>query len=666
MTERNRIDLGGKFARWSVGVLLVVILAVALGPATGTAAADAPDCSTVTYNGDGTTSNPFEVGNVDQLQCIEEQGLDESYEIVSDIDATGTSSWNFGSGFEPIGSDSNPFTGGLSGNGNTITGLTIARGGTNKVGLFSVIGSGGGVQGVNLEDVEISGGGGVGALAGNNLGTVSESSASGGVTASGENSGGLVGSSGSTVIQSFAKVDVTGNRDAGGLVGDNGGTITNSYARGDVSGGDETGGLVGENTGGGSVSQSYSTGEVSGSSSIGGLIGRGGAASSYWDVPASGQTGSAGGTGLGDSNEDPPADEMTGDDAPNNMQGFDFTNTWDTVTDPDDYPILAWQVEPTATFTVSPTNPETGETVTFDASGSDSREGAIQSYDWDFDGDGTNDETTTTPTTTHTYSNSGTFDASVTVTDDGGRTDTATTTVVVEPDDGGGEGNATVKSGDVRVGSTGETGESAITVDAENGLSIANVEVSVDTSVAEIQSVSEGADVDSSQPAQTFNVIDQTADSVRIEYSNLQAQASPIQDFELARVEFESQTDDGETPIQILTDELRDGNTDSYGTVSEDEGTFSVGAALFEDPLPGFSSPPQNTGELDPNLFEDADGDGDGTDPTQAVTLWTQLVLNPQDFNSLTQEQTDALDWNGDGQLTPADAVSLWTEQVLN
>jgi len=243
--------------------------------------------------------------------------------------------------------------------------------------------------------------------------------------------------------------------------------------------------------------------------------------------------------------------------------------------------------------------------------------------------------------------------------------DTATTTVVVEPDDGGGEGNATVESSDVRVGSTGETGESAITVDAENGMSIARLNVSVDTSVAEIQSVSEGADVDSSQPAQTFNVIDQTADSVRIEYSNLQAQASPIQDFELARVELEAQTDDGDTPIQILTDELRDGNTDSYGTVNENEGTFSVGAALFEEPLPGFSNPPTNTGELDPNLYEDVDGDGDGLDPTQAVNLWTQLVINEQDFDDLTQEQIDALDWNGDGQLTPADAVSLWTEQVL-
>jgi PKD repeat protein len=443
MTDRDRFGFSTeRFARRSVGVMFVIILVVGLGAATGTAAADAPDCSTVSYNGDGTTSSPYEVGNVDQLQCIENQGLDASYELVSDIDATGTSSWNFGSGFEPIGDNNNPFTGGLTGNGNTITGLTINRGSLDEVGLFGQIGSGGGVQGVNLKDVEISGANRVGALAGDNSGNIIRSSATGTVTGSGLNAGGLIGFSEGTVSRSFAMVRVNSNTNVGGLIGNNdGGSITNSYARGNASGSNDpsidhpTGGLVGLNRG--SVTQSYSTGDISGGNafetSIGGFVGTGGGtvSQSYWDVPASGETGSAGGTGLGDISDTPPADEMTGDDAPNNMQGFDFTNTWDTVTGPDGYPILAWQVEPTATFTVSPTNPETEETVTFDASGSDSPDGTIQTYDWDFDGDGTTDETTTTPTATTTYSSAGDFTVELTVTDNDGETDTATQTFSV-------------------------------------------------------------------------------------------------------------------------------------------------------------------------------------------------------------------------------------------
>ena len=340
-------------------VLMLVMVGVAM---TGTAAADAPDCSTVSYSGDGTTSSPYEVGNVDQLQCIESQGLDASYEITSDIDASGTASWNFGSGFEPIGDDSNPFNGTIDGGGHTITGLTINRGSQDRVGLFGQIGSGaptvpsslsslsisGGVQDINLENVDISGANRVGALAGDSSGSITRSSASGSVAGSNK-VGGLVGISEGSITQSFATVDVAGNLDTGGLVGNNlFGTVTNSYARGDVdASGFDAGGLVGFSSG--TVSSSYATGSSTG----GGLIGEktpisgsdGTAVDSYWDVPASGQTDSRGGTGLGSSGETPPADEMTGDEAPTNMEGFDFTDTWQTVTDPDGYPVLAWQTE---------------------------------------------------------------------------------------------------------------------------------------------------------------------------------------------------------------------------------------------------------------------------------------------------------------------------------
>ena len=119
--------------------------------------------------------------------------------------------------------------------------------------------------------------------------------------------------------------------------------------------------------------------------------------------------------------------------------------------------------------------------------------------------------------------------------------------------------------------------------------------------------------------------------------------------------------------------EADDTDDEPVVTVTDDDGTSDIltetievrSEPLFTEPLPGFNSPPQNTGDLDPNLYEDLNGDGDGLDPSQTVTLWTELVVNPQDFDDLTKEQVEALDWNGDGQLTPSDAVELWTEQVL-
>lgn len=93
------------------------------------------------------------------------------------------------------------------------------------------------------------------------------------------------------------------------------------------------------------MSESFSTGQVTGREGVGGLVGANGGTTapvdtSYWDVPASGLAESAGGEGLGDLGDEPPADEMTGHDAPDNMDGFDFEETGETVTDPEDYPAL--------------------------------------------------------------------------------------------------------------------------------------------------------------------------------------------------------------------------------------------------------------------------------------------------------------------------------------
>ena len=70
--------------------------------------------------------------------------------------------------------------------------------------------------------------------------------------------------------------DVSADGDADGLAGfvasDSGSSISNSYATGDVSAGDDAGGLVGEASNA-SISNSYATGDVSADSDGGGLVG---------------------------------------------------------------------------------------------------------------------------------------------------------------------------------------------------------------------------------------------------------------------------------------------------------------------------------------------------------------------------------------------------------
>ena len=345
--------------RGSVFFASILVLIVALSAAAGTAAAQsAPDCSTVSYDGDGSEANPYEVGNVDQLQCIEEHDLGANYVQVSDIDASETMSWNNGKGFNPIdippgssGTTFSGFTGTFDGQDHKITNLTIDRGKSGIAGLFGAVGSGGKVTNVSVVDVNITGlGSGVGGLVGANNGTVARSHATGLVNGT-SLVGGLVGSNdGGTVTKSYATAEVDGSELVGGLVGGNGfgssllgngrgGEVTESYATGSVNGSRIVGGLLGGNNG--TVTESYAAGAVNGSVryAVGGLVvlNEGTVEESYWDVNETGQTVSAGnGTGLNTS-------EMTGSAARGNMTALEFTNTWKTVSG--GYPVLAWQTD---------------------------------------------------------------------------------------------------------------------------------------------------------------------------------------------------------------------------------------------------------------------------------------------------------------------------------
>ena len=80
--------------------------------------------------------------------------------------------------------------------------------------------------------------------------------------------------------------------------------------------------------------------------------------------------------------------------------------------------------------TADPNGPYTGEVgmpLTFDGTGSSDPEGSLVAYDWDF-GDG---NVGTGPTPTHTYTVEGTYNVTLTVTDEAGAMDSAGTTATI-------------------------------------------------------------------------------------------------------------------------------------------------------------------------------------------------------------------------------------------
>jgi hypothetical protein len=168
--------------------------------------------------------------------------------------------------------------------------------------------------------------------------------------------GGLVGKlfSNGTVADSFATGDVTGTAEfVGGLVGEALGTITNAYATGDVSGDDRVGGLIGLSEG--DVTNAFSVGRVTGVSKVGGLIGDeddGDRVALFWDVETSGiPDGNSDATGLTTA---AMTSFATFDAAWNSESTTVIVEGWQAPNNPtwgicsrvnDGYPFLLWQFD---------------------------------------------------------------------------------------------------------------------------------------------------------------------------------------------------------------------------------------------------------------------------------------------------------------------------------
>ena len=242
---------------------------------------------------------------------------------ITAADSTGLY-WNNGAGWTPLGDARNyPFTGQFQGRGKTISHLFINNATAPHLGLFGAIGHRGSVAGVGLTEVSIASSvpTTAGSLVGSSTGRVTTSYATGtivinisGASRINAMAGGLVGYNGlaGTMQASFAEVAVSVRHNSasaivGGLAGQSGGSIQASYAAGAVSGHGNTrftkvGGLTGNN--GGTITASYARGKVTASGSgaaggglVGGNLRNGRVVASYWDTTASGQSGSAGGTG---------------------------------------------------------------------------------------------------------------------------------------------------------------------------------------------------------------------------------------------------------------------------------------------------------------------------------------------------------------------------------
>ena len=318
-------------------------------------------------DGDGTVSNPYEISNCQDVQSMNDD-LDAVYELQNDIDCSGTTSWNSGQGFKPIGGSpvgdrsEEAFTGTLLGQEYIIDEVFIDRPSQEFVGLFGNVRNGE-VRNLRIDDADITGDDSVGVLAGAFTGSIESVRADG--EASGSYfTGGLVGQNDASISESFAAVNVSGgDYYTGGLAGtQRDGTITESFSSGDIVGNNYTGGLVGDNqqaliessfvcgevsgsyyVGGlagksidGDFQRSWSSAQVSGSDHTGGWLGNNSGGTDngvYWDTQASGESTSDGsGTGLSTS-------EMQDSSASSNMPELAYGSVWETTSS---YPDLQW------------------------------------------------------------------------------------------------------------------------------------------------------------------------------------------------------------------------------------------------------------------------------------------------------------------------------------
>jgi hypothetical protein len=257
-----------------------------------------------TYSGgSGTGADPYRISTTANWTSLIASPGDwgKNFVLTANLDFAGAN-------FNPVGNGTTFFTGVMDGAGHTLSNfrMRISQPIIDNVGLFGVV-TGGQIKNLGVVNAAIRGNWYVGALVGDNNGTITSCYATGAITGT-SSVGGLAGYNSGTITTCYSTVTVVGNTDTGGLVGANIGTITYCYAAGAVSGTNSVGGLVGVN---------YS-----------------GVYYCFWDTQTSGQTTSAGGTGKTMA-EMKTLGTFT-------AAGWDFANTWWMPAG--GYPRLMWEL----------------------------------------------------------------------------------------------------------------------------------------------------------------------------------------------------------------------------------------------------------------------------------------------------------------------------------
>lgn len=250
--------------------------------------------------GNGTQSNPYQIANLENLYWMTQYNSSGTYYIqTADIDASSSSSWNGGAGYEaPYFSNCH-----YDGNGHTISGLYINRPGEHNLGLFSLVSSGSTVSNLNIIDASITGSYNCGIIAGGTnssidgtgpTSVITNCNTSGSVTCE-YNGGGIVGSNNyySLVDQCSSNVQINGTDYLqGGIAGHNNhhSQILNSTISGTVSGTYAIGGIAGSNSDASIINSCMSSANVSGTDYyIGGIAGRNRTGSQILNCGASGE-----------------------------------------------------------------------------------------------------------------------------------------------------------------------------------------------------------------------------------------------------------------------------------------------------------------------------------------------------------------------------------------